>query len=46
MLLESVRRWLHRFSKIFSVEERYRNDVTLDETVFEVHRFRVYVGLM
>ena len=46
MLLESVRNQLHRFSKIFPVEKRFRNDVTLDETVFEVHRFRVYVGLM
>jgi transposase-like protein len=43
MLLESVRNQLHRFSKIFPVEKRFRNDVTLDETVIEMHRFRVYV---
>ena len=43
---ESVRNQLHRFSKIFPVEKRFRNDVTLDETVIEVHRFRVHVGLM
>ncbi len=46
MLLESVKRWFHRFSKIFSVEKRFRNAVTLDETVIEIHRFRVCVGLM
>jgi hypothetical protein len=29
---ESVRRWFHRFSKIFSVEKKFRNAVAVDET--------------
>jgi len=40
---ESVRRWLHRFSRIFSVEERFRRAVAVDETVFKIHGFRVYI---
>jgi len=40
---ESVRRWFHRFSSIFSVEERFRDSVALDETVVKLHGLRVYV---
>ena len=40
---ESVRRWLHRFSSIFSVEERFRYAVAVDETVVKIHGFRVYI---
>jgi len=40
---ESVRRWFHRFSSIFSVEERFRRAVALDETVVKLHGLRVYV---
>jgi len=40
---ESVRRWFHRFSRIFSVEKRFRNAVALDETVVKMYSFRVYV---
>jgi hypothetical protein len=29
---ESVRRWFHRLSKIFSVEKRFRNTIAVDET--------------
>jgi len=44
---ESVRRWLHRFSSIFSVEERFRRAVVVDETVVKIHGFRVYIyGLL
>ena len=34
---ESVRRWFHRFSKIFSVEKKFRKAVALDETVVKMH---------
>ena len=34
---ESVRRWFHRFSKIFSVERRFRNTIAVDETVVKMH---------
>jgi hypothetical protein len=27
---ESVRRWFHRFSKIFSVGRRFRNTIAVD----------------
>jgi len=40
---ESVRRWFHRFSRIFSTEKRFRNTVALDETVVKLHDFRAYV---
>jgi len=40
---ESVRRWLHRFSRIFSIEKRFRRAVALDETVVKLHGFRVYL---
>lgn len=40
---ESVRRWFHRFSRIFSVEERFRYAVAVDETVVKLHGLRVYV---
>ena len=44
---ESVRRWFHRFSSIFSVEERFRRAVVVDETVVKIHGFRVYIyGLL
>jgi putative transposase len=40
---ESVRRWFHRFSKIFSVEKRFRNTIAVDETVVKMHGLRAYV---
>jgi len=40
---ESVRRWFHRFSRIFSVERRFRRAVALDETVVKLHGFRAYI---
>ena len=40
---ESVRRWFHRFSRIFSVEKRFRNSVAVDETVVKLHGLRAYV---
>jgi putative transposase len=39
---ESVRKRLHRFSRIFSVEKKFRNTV-VDETVVKMHGLRVYV---
>jgi transposase-like protein len=33
---ESVRKWFHRFSKIFSVERRFRGSVAVDETVVKM----------
>jgi len=40
---ESVRRWFHRFSKLFSVERRFRDAVAVDETVVKMHGLRAYV---
>jgi transposase-like protein len=40
---ESVRRWFHKFSKIFSVEKRFRCYVAVDETVVKMHGLRAYV---
>ena len=40
---ESVRRWFHRFSSIFSVERRFGRAVAVDETVVKLHGLRVYV---
>jgi len=40
---ESVRRWFHRFSRIFSVEKRFRDAVAVDEAVVEMHGLRAYV---
>jgi transposase-like protein len=40
---ESVRRWLHRFSKVFSVDRRFRDAVAVDETVVKMHGLRAYV---
>jgi putative transposase len=40
---ESVRRWFHRFSKIFSVDRRFRNTIAVDETVVKMHGLRAYV---
>jgi putative transposase len=40
---ESVRRWFHRFSKIFSVEGRFRDAVAVDEAVVKMHGLRAYV---
>jgi transposase-like protein len=34
---ESVRRWFHRFSRLFSVGRRFRN------TVVKMHGLRAYV---
>jgi len=39
----SVRRWFHRFSRIFFVEKKFRDTVAVDETVVEMHSLRVYV---
>jgi transposase-like protein len=35
---ESVRRWFHRFSKIFSVDKKFRDTVAVDETVVKLHK--------
>jgi putative transposase len=40
---ESVRRCFHRFSKIFSVEKKFRNAVAVDETVVKTHGLRAYL---
>jgi transposase-like protein len=40
---ESVKRWLHRFSRIFSVDRRFRDEVAVDESVVKLHGLRVYV---
>jgi len=40
---ESVRRWFHRFSKMLSVDKKFRDTVAVDETVVEVHGLRAYV---
>jgi len=34
---ESVRRWFHKFSKIFSVGKKFRNTIAVDETVVKIH---------
>jgi transposase-like protein len=34
---ESVRRWFHRFSRLFSVGRRFRNTIAVDETVVKMH---------
>jgi hypothetical protein len=39
----SVRKWLHRFSRLFSVERRFRYYVAVDETVVKMHGLRAYV---
>jgi transposase-like protein len=40
---EGFRRWLHRFSRVFSVGRRFRNAVALDEAVVRLHGLRAYV---
>jgi len=40
---ESVRKWFHRLSRIFSVYRRFRNTVAVDETVVKMHSLRAYV---
>ena len=40
---ESVRRWFHRFSKIFSVGKKFRNTIAVDETVVKTHGLRAYL---
>jgi len=40
---ESVRKWFHRFSSIFSVDKKFRDTVAVDETVVKMHSLRVYV---
>ena len=40
---ESVRRWFHKFSSIFSIEKKFRNSVAVDETVVKLHGLRAYV---
>jgi hypothetical protein len=42
---ESVKRWFHRFSKVFSVEKKFRNTVAVDETVVEMHVLEHMYGL-
>jgi len=40
---ERVWRLFHRLSRTFSIEERFRRAVALDETVVKMHGFRAYV---
>jgi transposase-like protein len=40
---ESVRRWFHKFSKIFSVGKKFRNTIAVDETVVKMHGLNAYV---
>jgi transposase-like protein len=40
---ESVRRWFHRFSRLFSVGKKFRNTIAVDETVVKMHGLRAYV---
>jgi putative transposase len=40
---ESVRRWFHKFSRLFSVEKKFRNTIAVDETVVKIHGLRAYV---
>jgi transposase-like protein len=40
---ESVRKWFHRFSKISSVEKKFRDSVAVDEIVVKTHGLRAYV---
>jgi putative transposase len=40
---EGVRRWFHRFSRLFSVEKKFRNTIAVDETVVNLHDLRAYV---
>jgi transposase-like protein len=40
---ESVRRWFHRFSRLFSVEKKFRNTIAVDETVVKMHGLRAYI---
>jgi transposase-like protein len=40
---ENVKRWLPRFSKIFSVGKVFRNSVAVDETLVKLHGLRAYV---
>jgi hypothetical protein len=42
---ESVKRWFHRFSKVFSVEKKFRDTVAVDETVVEMHFLEHMYGL-
>jgi transposase-like protein len=39
---ESVRKWFHRFSKIFSVGKKFRNTIAVDEAVIKMHCLRAY----
>jgi hypothetical protein len=40
---ESVRRWFHRFSRLFSVGKKFRNTIAVDEAVVKMHGLRAYV---
>jgi putative transposase len=40
---ESVRRWFHKFSRLFSVGKKFRNTIAVDETVVKMHGLRAYV---
>jgi len=40
---ESVRRWFHRFSRLFPVEKKFRNTIAIDETVVKMHGLSAYV---
>jgi transposase-like protein len=44
MLLGRVlEKWFHRFSRLFSVDRRFRVAVAVDETVVKMHGLRAYV---
>jgi len=38
-----LRRCFHRFSRMFSVEKRFRRAIAVDETVVKIHGFRAYI---
>jgi len=38
-----LKKWFYKFSKIFSVERRFRNTIAVDETVVKMHGLRAYV---
>jgi transposase-like protein len=40
---ESVKKRFHRFSRIFSIEKKFRNTIAVNETVVKMHSLRVYV---
>jgi putative transposase len=40
---QSVKRWFHRFSKLFCVGRRSRGAIAIDEAVVKLHGIRAYV---